>query len=150
MKRIFGLLAVLVLFANVAHAQIAPGVNQDPCGYSGNRITVTKAISSATTTALVATPTATQSIDVCGFQILHPGGTGTMALEYGTGTACATGPIVIRAAFAYNTTAGTPTIDQQSGPDTKLALPAGQGLCALSTGTIVQVVTVTYVQTGPM
>jgi hypothetical protein len=149
MKRIIGLLMVLALvgLTQTARAQIAPNVQQDPCLYSGNKLTVTKSISTATTTALVAAPGATQSIYICSAQIAHPGGTGTMALEYGTGTACATAPILIRAAFAYNTTAGTPTLDNLGDLGQQLA---GNGVCALSTGTIVQVVTLTYVTTGPM
>lgn len=134
-----------------AAAQTSNLQNTDPCGYAGlQKTTVTKSITTATTTALVAVPGATQSLYVCSWQILHPGGTGTMALEYGTGTACATGATLLRAAFAYNTAAGTPTIDQMTGGDSKIVVPAGNGLCALSTGTITQVVTVTYVQTGPM
>lgn len=135
----------------VSHAQIAPNVVQDPCYYSANKLTVTKSISTATTTALIAVPAANQSVYICQATIRHPGGTGTMALEYGLGTACATTPILIQAAFAYNTTAGSPTVDASAGNDmTALAVPVGQGVCALSTGTIVQTVTLTYVITGPM
>lgn len=145
----------LLLSAAIACALFAPrsvfaqGTSTgDPCTMYPKQ-SFTAKISSATTTALVSA-IAGASIYVCDYQILHPGGTGTMALEYGTkvSTDCDTGATVIRGAFAYNTSAGTPMIDDypKGGNITGLLVPASNELCALSTGTIVQVVTVSYVQ----
>ena len=138
MKRTLIALAALSLcMVGRAHAQTSLA---DPCTQYAS-LSVTKSINSATTTALVVPPT-TGSVTVCNFLIEHPGGTGTMALEYGSGTACATGATLLKAAFAYNTTAGTPTVEAQT---LTMPVPMSNGVCALSTGTIVQTVTVNYV-----
>jgi hypothetical protein len=148
MKKL-SLLAVVVLALLAPRFARAQGTSTgDPCTMYPKQSATAK-ITTATTTGLVPA-IAGASIYVCDYQILHPGGTGTMALEYGTkvSTDCDTGATVLRGAFAYNTSAGTPMIDDypKGGNLTGLLVPASNELCALSTGTITQVVTVSYVQ----
>jgi hypothetical protein len=119
---------------------------------TGLRKTISFAISSATTTSLIA-PVTGANIYVCGFNVNQAGGTGTIGFEYGTGSTCGTGTIVLSGLFVANTTAGTTTnvlaVNHgytQFATASATGLVPSQRLCAVSTGTIVQGGYLTYVQ----
>ena len=114
----------------------ATSVN-DPCASSG----VTKSsavinISTATTTALVPVSGST-SVYVCGFsatisQVVTTAN--TLQFEYGTGTACASGPTVLTGAYgAGGVTAGAPLFIAEDGHGTIFKSPASNGICAVTT-----------------
>ena len=150
LKRIgFSIVAALLLFVTMPAFAQAP--YWDPCS-TGIKSTVPIAISSATTTSLVAL-VAGASIYVCAYDINQAGGTGTIGFEYGTGATCGTGTTAITGLFTANSSAGTTTniiapnrgFTQFSTTTAGLLVPS-QRLCAISTGTIVQSGYLTYVQ----
>ncbi len=100
----------------------------DPCLISPKASAVI-AISTATTTSLVAA-SAGKAVYVCGFAA-SIGATTTVQFETGTGAACVTTQTALTGVFAP----GTGTVLSLSGEGTKLTAPAGQPLCAVSTGT---------------
>ena len=153
-KRIGNLFAIIVvlLVTVPAFAQAPYG---DHC-QTGLKQTVDFNISTATTTSIIA-PQTGLNIYVCAYKINQAGGTGTVTFEYGTGSTCGTGTVVLAGPFTANTTAGTPTtisadnygytqiLTGTSGA-TGSALVPSQRFCILSTGTIVQSGYITYVQ----
>ena len=152
LKRI-GLLGVLlVLFALPVFAQ-SPGF--DHC-QTGLKQTVPISIATATTTSLIA-PITNTNIYICGGLINQAGGTGTVTLEYGTGSTCGTGTVVLVGPITANSTAGTTTnvvwndngytqFDTGTSTSTGSAMVPSQRLCVLSTGTIQQSGYLVYVQ----
>lgn len=106
-------------------------------------------ISTATTTALVAVSGAT-SVYVCSYVIEIQGvatTAGTLQLETGTGSACATAVVAVTPTYIGSTTAGTPTvIPQGSNLGYVIKGAASSGLCALSTTTTTQKVFIAYAQ----
>lgn len=144
----FALSLMLVLFAGVVMAQ-TPW--KDHC-MTGLKQTVQYASAAATTTTLIA-PVTGANVYICGYQIAQAGGTGTIAIEYGTGATCATGTQLISATYTANTTAGTSTFigvpnHGFTQMDTVLAgatVPS-QRICAVTTGTIAQSLQLVYVQ----
>ena len=107
----------------------APGLG-DPCQNPGvAKSTVSVAISTATTTQLVALA-AGKSVYQCGFAASF-GATTTAQFEYGTGSACGTGTTVLTGAYAP-ATGGILTLSAESA---HFNTPAGNALCLVSTGT---------------
>jgi hypothetical protein len=107
------------------------------------------AIATAANTQLVPL-SGTTTIYVCSYVIEIQGivtTAGTNKLNYGTGTACATGTVQVTPDYVGSTVAGTPTVIAQSvGPGYLFKTTAGQALCATSTTTTVQKVFITYAQ----
>ncbi len=140
-------IAVLLLSASA----FAQQPYTDHC-QTGLRKTISFAISSATTTSLIAPVTGT-TIYICGFNVNQAGGTGTIGFEYGTGSTCGTGTVVLSGLFTANTSAGTTTnVLAVNHGYTQFATASASGnvlsqrICAVSTGTIVQGGYLTYVQ----
>lgn len=139
---------VALLFAGTLMAQQP---YTDPCA-TGLRQSVQYAAAAATTTALIA-PVTNANIYVCGYQVAQAGGTGTILLEYGTGSLCGTGTQILSATYTANSTAGTSTFVSvpnhgYTQMDTVLAgvkVPS-QRICSLTTGTIAQSLQLVYVQ----
>jgi hypothetical protein len=106
-------------------------------------------VSTATTTQIIAL-VSSQTIYVCNYTIQIQGvatTAGTGKLIYGTGTACATGPVNLTAAYEGSTTAGNPTvISVGAGLGTVTRTAASNALCYTSTTTTPQHVTVSYTQ----
>jgi hypothetical protein len=107
------------------------------------------AIASAANTQLVAISGSTV-IYVCSYVIEIQGivtTAGTNKLNYGTGTACATGTVQVTPDYIGNVTAGVPTvITQNAALGYLFKTTAGQALCSTTTTTTVQKVFVTYAQ----
>ena len=103
-------------------------VSADPCVISP-KSTVSIAISTATTTQLVALATG-KAIYVCGFTATV-GASSTIQFEYGTGSACGTGTTALTGVF----TPATAAVLSLTGEGTKITAPASNALCAVSTGT---------------
>ena len=152
-KRIgIGLVAALILVgANFGSAR-AQGYIPDHC-LTGLHQNAVINISSATTTSIIA-PVTGANIYLCHIFLSQAGGTGTVQIEYGTGSTCATGLQALTGLITANSTAGTTTnISEGSGQGTLISTNAGAGamvpsqrLCILSTGTIVQGGYLTFVQ----
>jgi len=145
MRRIGLLLCAFMLAAVSAHAQMTSF--NDYCSGIAPKASVGKDISSATDTQFIA-PIANASIYVCDANVNQAGGTGTVYLESATAASCGGTLAQLSGKFTANTTAGT-TTDFHLNPGmagTVLVVPAGDGLCVKSTGTIVQSITVDYVQ----
>ena len=103
-------------------------VSADPCVVSP-KSTVSIAISTATTTQLVALATG-KAIYVCGFTATV-GASSTIQFEYGTGSACGNGTTALTGVF----TPATAAVLSLTGEGTKITAPASNALCAVSTGT---------------
>jgi hypothetical protein len=107
------------------------------------------AIATAANTQLVPLSGSTV-IYVCSYVIEIQGivtTAGTNKLNYGTGTACATGTVQVTPDFVGSTTAGNPTVIAQTvGLGYLFKTTAGQALCATTTTTTVQKVFITYAQ----
>ncbi len=102
----------------------------DPCeSPNAAKSSVTVAISTATTTQLVALSSG-KTVYVCGFTA-SIGATTTVALEYGTGSSCGTGTTALTGVFAPATGA----VLSLGGSGYKTATIASNALCAVSTGT---------------
>ena len=138
------LIALLLLALPVAALAQSQGP-PDPC-LSGPKLSAGATISTATDTQMVALA-ANAVISVCGFDINQAGGTGTVYLESATAASCGGTLTQQSGIFTANSSAGTATnFVYPPSEMTGLTLPAGTALCVHSTGTIVQGVTVTYVQ----
>lgn len=139
-------LGLCLLAPRVVFAQ-AVANSFDPCSAFPKQY-VPINISSATTTALV-TPQAGSGVYVCGFLLNQAPGAGSMTFEYGTGTACATGATATTGPITSNTTAGTTTtttVQTNFERGTTFQAPPGNGVCALTTGTVQQSGWLDYVQ----
>lgn len=113
----------------------------DPCLSRGAiKSSAPFSITTATTTALVSV-SGTKAVYVCSIQLLTPV-TNTISFEYGTGTACASGPTLLTPVYP----ASTNVLLSYGG--TVITAPASNGLCAVSTGTTTPgtIGVVTYVQ----
>jgi hypothetical protein len=111
----------------------------DPC-FTSAKSSVSVAITTATTTQLVALA-AGKSVYVCGFTASF-GATTTAQFEYGTGATCGTGTTVLTGTF----TPGTGVVLSLATDGTEFSAPAGNALCAVSTGTGGIQGVLTYVQ----
>ena len=120
---------------------------------AGLKNAVPFASATSATTQLVAAVTGA-NIYVCGFDINQAGGTAdTAKFEYGTGTACATGPQALTGVFTGNTSAGAMTnvhvtdegFTQFTTNTAGVPVPS-QELCIVTTGTPVQGGYLVYVQ----
>jgi hypothetical protein len=98
-------------------------------------------ISTATTTQLVALVSG-KAIYVTGWDVIS-GGTGNITLEYGTGTACATGTQVLTGAYNLAAQAG---ISKGSGVGAMLFVPAGDALCAVTSAAVQMSGSLSYTQ----
>lgn len=98
-------------------------------------------ISTATTTQLVALSGGAK-IYVNHWDVVA-GGTGNITLEYGTGTACATGTTVLTGAYNLTAQAG---ISAGDGAAPVLVVPAGNALCALTSAAVQMSGAVAYQQ----
>jgi hypothetical protein len=169
MKRIYAVLAVLVLLTGVtlwtqpirsqAQAGLAnaigqnsnitqvggASVNTDPCGSWGIvKQSVPINVSAAATAQLVAISGSTK-VFVCGFSFTMVGAVQSIQFEYGTGTTCGTGTNVLTGAFADGTVSDI-VVTYGGGEMTIFGTPAGQALCVLSTTTASVQGVLTYVQ----
>lgn len=147
MRKLLTLVAFsMLLVAPRAFAQGAAS-SFDPCAQFPKQ-TAAINIATATTTQLVAL-NANAAIQVCSMVLNQVNGTGSLALEYGTGTACATGTTALTGTlFAATTASGTTNLVRVSGKEkgAMAVAPTGTALCALTTGTIQQSGWITYVQ----
>lgn len=127
MKKLL-LAAALLVCAGIAHAQTVT----NPCGTQAPRSHIKVAVTSATTTELVAI-SGTTSIYVCEFsltisQVVTTAN--TIKFVYGTGTACATGTADLTGAFGTGgVTAGIPISVNGGG----FKAPSGNALCVTTT-----------------
>jgi hypothetical protein len=137
-KRIgYGILAGLLFFTAIPAFAQAPYA--DKC-VTGLKQSVQYAGSTATTTSLIA-PVTGSNVYICGFAITQAGGTGTLAVEYGTGATCGTGTQLLSATYTANSSAGTSSYITSPNHgftqiDTVLAGVAvpSQRICVVSTG----------------
>lgn len=120
----------------------AGSANADPCGPSASKSSVPLAITTATTTQLVAL-SAGKKVYVCAVDA-SLGLSDTLKLEYGTGSACGTGTTALTGAIASDTAVIQVLAANPSG--TLVTAPAGNALCAVSTGTGGIQGVLTYVQ----
>ena len=125
-------LVVAASIANVAGAS-------DPCqDVSAIKQSASVAISSATTTQIVAL-SGTAQVYVCAYELVAGAGTNpSLQFEYGTGASCGTGTTVLSGAMATGVTVSTtaPGPIFTAGPGaTLLKAPAGNALCIVSAGT---------------
>ncbi len=149
MKRFIlaGLMLVgLCLMEGQVHAQVNANPI-DPCARFP-RQSIAINVSSATTTQLVPL-LAGASIYVCSGYLNQVNGTGSLGLEYGTGTNCGTGTKELNGPILASTAASGVTTTSLDGIDgNQFFVPAGNALCAISTGTIKQTGYISYVQTN--
>jgi len=157
-KLLLWLVVTLVLGAllGTAFARFTPGqsvnygtssfqLGADPCATSGiAKSSVVIALSSATTTQLVAI-SGTTKIYVCGYNFTMVGAAETIAFEYGTGSSCGTGTTALTGAMADGT-ASDIAVSYGGTAGTIMSTPAGQALCAVTTGTVGIQGIVTFVQ----
>jgi hypothetical protein len=150
MKRILSLVLVLAALAFANLPALAQS-QADPCQSSAvAKSSVAVAISSATTTQLVALQPG-MTVYVCGFSIAAGAGTNpSIKFEYGTGTTCGTGTTVLTGAMATGVTVSTTApgpIFTYSPPSTAFKTPAANALCVVTAGASVNVQGfVTFVQ----
>lgn len=112
-------------------------VSADPC-FTGQKSSVAIAISTATTTQLVALASG-KKVYVCSFSATTPASS-SLVFEYGTGSACGTGTTALTGAYGASS-----SITSGAADATQFSAPAGNALCALTTGTGAQGV-LSYVQ----
>lgn len=149
MLRKIGLGLIAALF--VATSAFAQAPYADHC-QTGLKQNVQYVVSSATTASVIA-PQTGLNVYVCGYTIAQAGGTGSIAIEYGTGATCGTGTQLVSATYTANSAAGTSTFINMPNHgftqmDTVLAGVAvpSQRICVVSTGTIAQSLQMIYVQ----
>jgi hypothetical protein len=112
----------------------------DPCqSRNVTKTSVFIAPSTATTTALVPV-SGTTKVYVCGVSLVN-GASQTAYIEYGTGTACVTGPTALTP--TYGTSA---SVNIGFGGGTIITTPASNGLCLVTGGTTAAQALVSYVQ----
>lgn len=123
---------------------VADQITGDPCDVpTVQKSSVAVAISTATTTQLVAL-SAGKTIYFCGFVGSMGGTTPAVTFEYGTGSNCATGTVVLTGAIAP--TSGSILL-MPIGSSTWFQTASANALCALSAGTTPSIQGVlTYVQ----
>lgn len=147
MRKLLTLLAFsMLLVAPRAFAQ-AQSSQFDPCAVFP-KTTAAINIATATDTQLVAL-NATSPIYVCGMVLNQVNGTGSLGLEYGTGSSCGTGKTALTGTlFAATTASGTTNVIRATTKEkgSMATVPVGNALCAISTGTIQQSGWITYVQ----
>lgn len=141
-KYLSGLLfAALLALPGLARAQVYGMPARNPCASAASvKQTSQIAISSATTTQIVAAPTApstfsgaTQQIFVCTYAFSETGTSPTYQWSTGTGTNCATGGSNLTATIPSISTTVPNEPPQLQG--TVLVVPAGQALCMVTGGT---------------
>src|SRR5215472_5073978 len=148
MKRIAAILSLLAVLGGAQYAHAQAVANQfDMCTQFPKQSAAIN-ISTATDTQLVASQ-ANNNIFLCGFFLNQVNGSGSLKFEYGTGTNCATGKTALTGAIFASTVASKVTNTNNTpnlAAGTQLVVPAGNALCALSTGTIQQSGYISYVQ----
>jgi hypothetical protein len=148
MRKLITLLAFsMLLVAPRAFAQSVANT-YDPCNQFPKQSAAIN-VSSATDTKLISN-LASDTTYICGGYVNQVNGTGTIGLEYGTGTNCGTGKTSLQGPIIASTVSSgiTNTLFGTSVHGTQVAAPAGKDVCAISTGTIQQSGYVTYVQTN--
>lgn len=125
-------LCVLLFLGSLATAQQVGTPHGNPCvDPIATLQTLNVSMSTTSATQLIAL-SGTTKIYLCSLVVGWGGGTSpTFSLEYGTGTACATGTTVILPATAI--TSSLP--NSPSYPDRFFITPSGQALCYVLTGT---------------
>jgi len=120
-----------------------PGTG-DPCqNPSVAKSTVSVAVTSATTTRLVALVTGAQ-VYVCDLALTTVGTSASVQLEYGTGATCGTGTTALTGAMVPSATVG---VIKLGFGGTVTTAPASQSLCLVSGATVTSVEGVlSYVQ----
>jgi hypothetical protein len=140
------MVACFPLLSSIAHAQAV--ANQfDACAVFPKQSALIN-ISSATDTQLVAAQT-NSNVWLCGMFLNQVDGVGSLGFEYGTGTNCATGKTTLSGnIYASTVASGVTNTSMQPGfyTGTQLVAPAGNALCANTTGSIQQSGWITYVQ----
>jgi hypothetical protein len=128
--------------AGVLNVTFSPSISStiDACTTSA-KSSVAVSITTATTTQLVAL-SAGKKVYACGFAATF-GASSTLALEYGTGSACGTGTTALTGVLTPGTGVAVVT---GNGSATVATTPAGNALCALTTGTGGIYGILTYVQ----
>lgn len=122
-------IAVLPAAAQLQTVQLSPA--GDPCFSSLPKLSVAVSISTATTTQLVAL-SAGKAVYVCAFAV-QMGASTSAVLEFGTGSACATGTTALTG--AYTVAASSAMFVNPGHGQTIVQTTAGKALCVLSTGT---------------
>lgn len=155
MRLVFGaLLAVALVSSAVAqNAYVTPGGataqayevlclslsgNAIPCNPSGLPAVIN--VSAATTAQLIAAPSATQYINIAAWDFVA-GGTTTVTLVYGTGTACATGQGNVTGPYGLTAQSGQV---KGGGFGYFAQLPLGNALCITNSAAIQVSGTVSY------
>jgi hypothetical protein len=122
---------------NTAGSSIPAGTNtignvgSDPSQGKGTPSSIAINVSTATTTQLVA-PSGSTKIYVTSFDVIA-GGTGNITFEYGTGANCGTGTTALTGAYNLTAQAG---ISKGNGVGAVLVVPAGNGLCVLTSAAV--------------
>ena len=127
------LVVLLVLsLSGLAWAQAIPpsfnagAANADACeAYPHNSIPLTFSAATALTQQIALS--AGKAIYICGLTFVT-GATSTLQLEYGTGTNCATGTVALSGVYIASSTVTLPA------NASIMTTPAGQALCAVTTG----------------
>ena len=147
MKKILLVLAALLLAPSFLYAQSSQqlcyttnGNNCVPAIQASNSKSI--AISSATTTELIPLVSG-KAIYVTSFNVDAPG-TETIQFAYGTGTTCGTGTTGLTG--VYSLTVATNVVTVGNGLGIVLYVPAGNALCAVTTGASSIAGSVSYAQ----
>jgi hypothetical protein len=99
------------------------------------------AITTATTTQLIAAPsTATLTVLVTAWDVIA-GGTGNLQLVYGTGTNCGTGQGNLTGNYPLTAQAG---ISKGNGAGVVLVVPRGNAVCAVTSANVTMAGSITY------
>lgn len=139
--------AFLSIIATFAQAQ---SVHSSLC-YTTNGVNCTDSIQASQSVAIsIAASTTTQLIALAANQTIYitswdvmAGGTGNFTLEYGTGTACATGTVTLTGAYPLIAQAG---IAKGNGLGPVLIVPPGNALCAVTSSSVQFSGSVSYAQ----
>jgi hypothetical protein len=124
-------LVFLIIATKSAHAQVRGSSTQTASGIGCNSVAVYDASTSGST-QLVAAGTNGEAIYVCGYTFFSAG-TVNVELDYGTGSACATGTKKIVPAYEFTAQTG---ISDQSPIFRGLAAPSGNALCIKISGSV--------------
>lgn len=111
----------------------------DPCVTPSQKHSVSIALTTSTTTQLVA-PVAGQTVYPCSVAFvigLNSSATMTVQFEYGTGASCATGTTTLTGAIVGGAGTGTGPVPFSAEGSSQWAIPVSNGVCAVSvlTGT---------------
>lgn len=114
-----------------AGANSTPVVEPTDQGASNANTTIPISINTATTTQLVALSSGKQIL-VTAWDVIAAG-SGNFQLEYGTGTACATGTTILTGPYNLVAQAG---LNKGNGAAPVIIVPASNALCALTSAAV--------------